>query len=61
MTRSLTELSALLFDSDESNAGCRLLQNAQRSWVIHAPPMPHEPTNAREHAQHLEQLRQDLH
>ena len=58
MTRSLTELSALLFDSDESNAGCRLLQNAQRSWVIHAP---HEPTNAREHAQHIEQLRQDLH
>lgn len=61
MTRSLTELSALLFDSDESNAGCRLLQNAQRSWVIHAPPMPHEPSNAREHAQHIEQLRQDLH
>ena len=61
MTRSLTELSALLFDSDESNAGCRLLQNAQRSWVIHAPPTPHEPNYAREHAQHIEQLREDLH
>lgn len=37
MTRPLTELFALLFDSDESSAGCRLLQNAQRSWLVHAP------------------------
>ena len=36
MTRPLTELFALLFDSDESKAGCRVLQNAQRSWVIQA-------------------------
>ncbi|MBS1173989.1 MAG: pabB [Burkholderiaceae bacterium] len=58
MTRPLTDLCALLFDSDESNAGCRLLQNAQRSWVIHAPSTP---THAREHAQQVEQLREDLH
>jgi para-aminobenzoate synthetase/4-amino-4-deoxychorismate lyase len=64
MTRSLTELSALLFDSNQAQAGCRLLQKAHTTWVLHAPHHESNAPNTTIDAQQLDariaQLRADL-
>ena len=54
-SRPLSHLSALLFDSDESNARCRLYEQAERVWVCAADAAPeqiHQALNEIEHTAH---------
>ncbi len=54
-SRPQSQLSALLFDSDESNARCRLYEQAERVWVCAADAAPeqiHHAINDIERAAH---------